>query len=255
MPEHHSSRAPASHLPGEPLSIDIAPGLDRATIRRVFAQAGRVHIQGFLEHSTASAIYRTLAQDTPWQVCFNLGDRHVDLPADHFDHAPETERRQLVDSIEQGAQRGFQYLFNNFPIHDLYVAGLRREHVLMRVYEFLNSDSLLSFAREVTGFGDIAFADAQATLYKPGHFLTAHDDLAEGKHRRAAYVLNFTPQWRTDWGGILQFIDPDGHVAEGYMPAFNALNLLRVPQKHSVSYVTPWATAGRYSITGWLRAA
>jgi SM-20-related protein len=67
--------------------------------------------------------------------------------------------------------------------------------------------------------------------------------------------MNFTPAWKSDWGGLLQFIDEDGHVAEAYAPAFNALNILRVPQKHAVSYVTPFAGAGRYSITGWLRGA
>jgi SM-20-related protein len=67
--------------------------------------------------------------------------------------------------------------------------------------------------------------------------------------------LNLTHQWRADWGGILNFLDADGHVAEGYVPAFNALNLFRVPQRHNVSYVAPFAMNGRYSITGWLRAA
>jgi Rps23 Pro-64 3,4-dihydroxylase Tpa1-like proline 4-hydroxylase len=52
----------------------------------------------------------------------------------------------------------------------------------------------------------------------------------------------------------LQFIGEDGHITEGYVPRFNALNLLRVPQKHCVSFVTPAATGGRYSVTGWLRA-
>jgi Rps23 Pro-64 3,4-dihydroxylase Tpa1-like proline 4-hydroxylase len=125
----------------------------------------------------------------------------------------------------------------------------------MRVQEFLNSREFLEFARDVTGMGDIAFADAQATLFRPGHFLTQHDDEVEGKNRRAAYVLSFTRRWRPDWGGILEFIDSDGHVAEGYTPRFNALNLIRVPQRHAVSYVVPWAVEGRYSITGWLRAS
>src|SRR5690606_24819670 len=101
---------------------------------------------------------------------------------------------------------------------------------------------------------DIAFADSQATRFSAGHFLTTHDDDVAGKQRRAAYVLNLTPHWRTDWGGVLQFIDADGHVTAGLAPKFNALNLFRVPQQHAVSFVTPSAPSSRYSITGWLRA-
>ena len=49
------------------------------------------------------------------------------------------------------------------------------------------------------------------------------------------------------------FHDADGHVAEGYVPRFNALNLFTVPQTHSVSQIASFVTASRYAITGWVR--
>lgn len=36
-------------------------------------------------------------------------------------------------------------------------------------------------------------------------------------------------------------------------PAFNRLNLLRVPRRHSVTEVTRAAAYRRYALTGWLR--
>ena len=60
--------------------------------------------------------------------------------------------------------------------------------------------------------------------------------------------------WRADWGGLLLFQDADGHVSEGYVPKFNALNLFAVPQTHAVSQVASFATASRLSITGWIRS-
>jgi Rps23 Pro-64 3,4-dihydroxylase Tpa1-like proline 4-hydroxylase len=107
----------------------------------------------------------------------------------------------------------------------------------------------------VTGDERIAYVDAQATRYRPGHFLTEHTDDVAGKQRLYAYVLNLTPAWRIDWGGLLLFHAPDGHVAEAYCPRFNALNVFAVPQAHSVSVVAPFAPAHRLSVTGWLRAA
>jgi Rps23 Pro-64 3,4-dihydroxylase Tpa1-like proline 4-hydroxylase len=74
------------------------------------------------------------------------------------------------------------------------------------------------------------------------------------KLRRAAYVFNLTPRWQPDWGGQLQFIGPDGHVAEAWVPRFNALNVFAVPQPHAVSIVAPFAVGARYSVTGWLLA-
>jgi Rps23 Pro-64 3,4-dihydroxylase Tpa1-like proline 4-hydroxylase len=230
-------------------------GLDRERARAVFSRVGRVHISEFFPQEVADAISTTLVEKTVWQLSLNSGERHIDVAADEFERLPESERNKLLDSVHRGARAGFQYIFNNFPVYDCYTAGLDRDHYLMRVCEFLNSPDFLEFSRFVTGMPDIAFADAQATLYKPGHFLTEHDDRVEGKNRRAAYVLSFTRDWKPDWGGVLEFIDADGHVAEGYAPKFNALNLIRVPQRHAVSYVVPWAAVGRYSITGWLRAS
>lgn len=232
--------------------IRLRPQADPEIIRKLFTRVGRVHLPGFFAPDSATRIYKALSEETPWQLSLNSGDRHVDLAQYQIDMLPPERQVLLVEGLNRNARDGFQYIFNNFPIHDLYAAGQHREHFLMRVYECINSREFLEFARAATGLPDIAAADAQATLYRPGHFLTAHDDSIPGKNRLAAYVLNFTPQWRADWGGILQFIDADGHIAEGYTPAFNALNLLRVPQKHSVSYVSPAAAGGRYSITGWL---
>lgn len=235
-------------------SPGLARGLNLPAIRQVFSRAGRVHIPGILEPVCGAALYGALTEQTPWQMSLNPAGKHMDLGVESVEQIPLPQREAVMEGLLRGSADTFRYLFNNFPIYDLYLNGSFHDHYLMRVFEFLNSRSFLDFARQATGMDDIAFADAQATRYCSGHFLTVHDDAVAGKQRRAAYVLSFTPQWRADWGGILQFLDDDGHVAEGYTPTFNALNLFRVPQKHCVSYVTPAAGACRYSITGWLRA-
>jgi Rps23 Pro-64 3,4-dihydroxylase Tpa1-like proline 4-hydroxylase len=127
--------------------------------------------------------------------------------------------------------------------------------LLAELARFLSSGEAIDFLRAVTGRADIRFADAQATAYGPRHFLTAHDDDVAGKNRAAAYVLNLTPEWRIDWGGLLLFHGADGVVEEGWPPSFNTLNLFAVPQPHSVSYVTPFVPNRRYAVTGWLRTA
>jgi Rps23 Pro-64 3,4-dihydroxylase Tpa1-like proline 4-hydroxylase len=118
---------------------------------------------------------------------------------------------------------------------------------------FANSEAFLGPMREITGEPRIAFADAQVTRYRRGHFLTAHDDGIEGKNRYFAYVLNLSPRWKIEWGGLLMFHGDDGHVAEAFLPNFNSLNLLKVPALHSVSQVSLFAGDDRLAITGWLR--
>ena len=233
-------------------SIELNPKLARRVIAEIFRTQGRVHIPDVLTAASASAVYSQLSTETPWQLSLNVGERHFDFTHQQLMVMPPEQRETMTRRMLEQSRRGFQYVFENYPLYDLYQAG-ERAHPLLAVHEFLNSEEFLQFAREITGLREIAFADSQATKYLPGHFLTEHDDDVAGKQRLAAYVLGFTPQWRADWGGILQFIDQDGHVAEGYVPKFNVLNVFRVPQKHNVSYVTPAAAHARYSITGWLR--
>jgi Rps23 Pro-64 3,4-dihydroxylase Tpa1-like proline 4-hydroxylase len=223
-------------------------------IARVYARSGRVHIAHALSNESAYRAYRSLAEEVPWQLHLNDGDCAFDIGGDQVRAMPESTQAQLYARVNANAASGFQYLFDNFPLSDAHALGRNLELYAMRVFEFVNSPEFLEFARRVVGDERIAFADAQATRYRSGHFLTQHDDALEARERIAAYVLNLTPEWRADWGGILNFLDGDGHVAEGYTPVFNALNLFKVPQPHAVSYVTPFAKGARYSISGWLRS-
>jgi Rps23 Pro-64 3,4-dihydroxylase Tpa1-like proline 4-hydroxylase len=125
---------------------------------------------------------------------------------------------------------------------------------LHRVFEWLNQPETLEVFRRVTGIDGLIKADAQATLYAPGHFLTTHDDSGLAKeHRRVAYVLNMTKAWRPEWGGQLQFLAAKhGAVDDTWSPAFNTLALFVVPTWHTVTYVAPFAKGQRLAITGWL---
>jgi Rps23 Pro-64 3,4-dihydroxylase Tpa1-like proline 4-hydroxylase len=236
------------------MKFQLTASLDPVAVRERFSADGYVHVPGILPLESADRIHDCLMQDTHWNLVFNDRSRHIDMPVEQLRTLARDKADQLQHAIFAQARQGFQYCYHNYPICDAHAAGRNREHLLHRFYEFLNSEAFLGFARAATGLDDIAFADAQATRYLSGHFLTTHDDTSEGKNRRAAYVFNFTRDWRADWGGYLQLLDESGHVRCGLKPTFNALNILAVPQSHNVGFVAPFAGGMRLSITGWLRA-
>lgn len=236
-------------------ALRLNPRLDADLIARVYGAAGRVHVPDFFEAATAARIRDALVRETPWQCVLYDGRAHRELPVASLAELPDAERHELPGDAGRAAANGFSYRYANFRLYENWQAGRHRGHLLMRVLEFMNSAPFLDLMRRVTGDAAIDYADGQATLYRAGDFLTRHDDRVEGKGRRAAYVLGFTRRWVTDWGGLLAFPDARGHVAEAYLPAFNALNLFRVPMLHAVTQVADFAPEGRYSITGWLRQA
>jgi len=229
----------------------LNPSLDEAAIAAAYAGHGRVHIPDILTAESAARVHRCLAQETQFSLVTRGPDGYLRLRPD-IALTPEREAALMRDAHAR-ARDGFHFVYDNQPMSNDGEAYPDPSHPLAAVTRFLNGGAFLAFARRVTGAPDIALVEAQATRYRPGHFLTAHDDRHDRHRRIAAYVLNMTPDWRPDWGGALLFQDRPGHIAEGYIPAFNALNIFRVPQTHWVEAVAPYAGAARLSITGWLR--
>jgi len=225
---------------------------DRAALAARLAATGRVQIPGLLDDASAETLRDEAAVRTPFQTVTLGGKGHVDLPAAWLEGLTPAQRTDMGRAAQEAATERFHYLYDNHPLWDLDQAG-RLDGVWKAWLAFANSEAFLGPMREITGEPRIAFADAQVTRYRRGHFLTAHDDGIEGKNRYFAYVLNLSPRWKIEWGGLLMFHGDDGHVAEAFLPNFNSLNLLKVPALHSVSQVSLFAGDDRLSITGWLR--
>lgn len=235
----------------------MAPAMDDARliaqIRGVLQRAGRVHVPEYFTQQAAQYFFEG-CRDAEFSVVFQGAQGAYDIKAADIGALNVDQRVELTSAIHAQATTGFQYLFDSYRISDEAEAGRLTKGPLADFFTGLNAPEMITRLREMTGDDRIEYCDAQATRYRPGHFLTVHDDGLQGKDRLYAYVINLTPVWRADWGGLLMFMADDGHVAEAFTPRWNALNILKVPQPHAVSVVAPFARGARYSITGWLRS-
>ena len=240
-------------MPAADTSIRISSAHDMEALQRQFQQHGRIQIRDFLRLASADAICQALTTQKRWNMVYMDGGNHVDADANAIARWPRNQRDKLRKLVYSQATDRFQYWYATVPIYDIYHQKQLPGHYFNEIFEFLNSSEFLEFTRVVTDDDSISFADAQATRFDPGHFLTGHDDAVAGKNRRVAYVISLSPVWRADWGGCLQFMNSLGNIEEGYSPTYNALSMFRVPSVPSGSMVVPYAGASRYSITGWLR--
>lgn len=236
-----------------PLRLDR--GLQPLAYRPVFNQFGRLHIPGILQPEDAAALHREIAGATGWVRTVHVADgEDAELSIAEIEELPAQERAAFERGLHEMARDSFRYVFDAMRVSKDVLAGRPVHPALKAAYDFVNGEAFLGFVREMTGDDRACYADMMATRYLPGHFLTAHDDEAPNANRLFAYVLNLTPRWRADWGGILMFLDDEDHVAEGYVPAWNALNIFKVPQRHAVSLIAPYAGGERISLTGWIRS-
>ena len=235
-------------------TLSLSPDLKTNPWKQLFAEKGRVHIPNFLTEDAASTAFECLDNQAAWNLVCQHDGIHQDLNDNISAAWSEEKIAKFTTKLHEQANAHFQYLYRAIPIYDIYHKQMLPGNFLNEIFLFLNSQAFLDYLRDTLQMRDIVFADAQATCYTSGDFLNKHDDSAPGKHRLAGYVLNLTPSWNPNWGGALQFYDSQDNCVDTLVPSYNALNVFRVPQPHAVSYLPPYASGKRLSITGWFRA-
>jgi SM-20-related protein len=243
---------PQLHLPVGAFSLRL-PSAQLVQAAAQFRTAGRARITGVYPPAVAEALHHHLDRELPWSRAVNQGTQVWDIPPEGIAAMTTSDEAALIQAAHRAARDEFQFLFDTVRVPDEAAERSERGLLLDRLIDALNLPDSLETLRKLTSLDEIGRVDGQATRYLPGHFLTEHDDDVADKGRVAAYVLSLSPHWKIAWGGLLQFHGEDGDIDHAFAPQFNALHVFRVPQRHSVSLVAPFAAAPRYSVTGWLR--
>ena len=234
------------------LRISLSPART-ADAARSFARSGIIRIGDLFAAEVADSLYRHLDTDIEWGRAVTQAGEVWDLAPELVAEMDRGKDGELLAGLHERASDSFQFLFDSLIVSDDPLARTARGLLVDRLLDALNHPATLDTFRAITGEPAIRLVNGQATRYLPGHFLTSHDDGVDGEDRVAAYVINLTRNWRADWGGLLQFNNASDDIPLALKPGFNTIHLFRVPRQHSVSYVTPFAAAPRYAITGWLR--
>ncbi|MDG2522665.1 2OG-Fe(II) oxygenase family protein [Caulobacter segnis] len=231
----------------------LNPAIDWRPYAETYAREGVVQIPDILSRETAEAVAQILERGTPWRLALSNAqgtEEVLDQPT--LARMPRETLTAKVQETVRRATENFAYVYLCYPMISGLLDGKEPTLPIHDVTEWLNSREFLDFGQNVIGRSDITKADAQASFYRQGDFLSLHDDTGQGE-RRAAYTLGFTRRWRPDWGGQLLFHDADGQIERGLTPGFNVLSIFKVPRAHSVAPVAAYAGAPRHSIVGWLR--
>ncbi|HEV2079607.1 MAG TPA: 2OG-Fe(II) oxygenase family protein [Allosphingosinicella sp.] len=236
--------------------FELNPALDARALAERFAADGRLQIRDFLTAESASTVHQILARGTRWGLAWQAGsDGPHSIRAEALRGLSSAQREEISRKVATAARSGeYAFLYGQYPMVHAYLQKWAPGGPHDLLLEHINDQPLLDLVRAVTGIPELVKADAQATLYAPGQFLALHTDSHKAEGWRVAYVMSFcAADWRPDWGGYLTFYDEEGDVIHGLKPRFNALNIFKVPQGHSVTYVPSFAPAERFAITGWFR--
>lgn len=228
----------------------LNPAIDAEQWRGELDARTRVQVPRWLLPDAALQLQASLASQVPWNLAERTDGQSRTSARGQYPQGAAYEA--LLRAAYSRARDGYQFVYDNYFLVEARKQGWDPGLFAHVALDLFNSEQMLGLMRRITGDASLFAAKVQATRYRPGHFLLRHDDqdIADGK--RYAYVLNLSHEWRADWGGLLQFLQPEGDgVVDTFLPRWNSLSLFKVPQPHQVSLVAPWAASDRYAITGW----
>lgn len=226
--------------------------LDFEPYRQALARDGAVQIPSVLQDDAANALAHCLRHEVPWTLAFREDGRSRTLDATAYAALPEPEYAKLLSAAQARGRSQFEFVYDSYMLVRARQEGRDPGLLLHVMLEFFNSPEFLEFAQWLSGDVQLDAINAQATRYRPGHFLNEHDDSHSQEGRRYAYVLNLTaPEWQPEWGGVLRFPEWQGQPERRFVPRWNSLSIFRVPRPHEVLPVAAQATLPRLAITGW----
>ena len=177
--------------------------LDLKALRREFAEDGRIRVQNALDPSVADAVAAEMA-GLPYQVFCATGQGVAVIDPAEMAQWDRARQVDLQRTLALAASRAEGFAYFGYRMTEAWQAGAP-DTALGRFYSELKAPKTLDAIRTITGASTFDNVFAQATDYRPGHYLTRHLDDPKGEHRKFAFVWGFTRTWDPDWGGLLQF--------------------------------------------------
>ncbi|GAA0859096.1 2OG-Fe(II) oxygenase family protein [Aliiglaciecola litoralis] len=232
------------------MTIQFNSSVNIANVAKQYKSDKRTRILEVLDDEIAAKLAVDIHDNVPFETAYVLDGEYKSSTYEELHKLPQEQLNNLMHRIYGEASKGIGFYYGRHVLSP----DKDSTSLVKQAFEFLNAPSTLDAIKKISGFDDIVAASAQVTRYYPGNFLTRHNDVHDTEQRRVAYVLNLTPEWHPDWGGLLQFYQQDGTPRDAWAPTFNSLTLFDVNHVHAVTYVAPYARKPRLSITGWFRA-
>lgn len=227
----------------------LNPKLDLGAYRNEFSKTGRIRIRNALPPEIADRLSADM-QQLPYKLFCATGQGVAVIDPAEMVSWERSLQADLQKALNEAASRAEGFAYFGYRLTETFKDGVH-DTPLGRFYNAIRSKQTMEAIQKVTNAKTFDNVFAQATEYRPGHYLTRHLDDPKGEHRKFAFVLGLTKKWDPDWGGLLQFFDDDGQPTDSLSPGYNTLDLFDVRHVHSVTYTTPFCQNPRHAVSGW----
>ncbi len=232
------------------VDLQINPALDLEAAKARYAFQRRVQIYDFLTDDSAEQITDVLTAKTPWGFTYQDGGMMRHISSRELESLTRGRSERIAKTLHEHVQSGaYTFGYHNFLLAESAASDPAITNEISNISVMLNSQILLTLVRDITGKSNLNKITASAALYANNHF-SGQRPQSTNNTARIGFSLQFTKEWKNDWGGHLQFLNAADDIIQSYKPRYNCLILFEASQPHSTSFVTSFANKGHYCING-----
>lgn len=212
-----------------------------------------IEIENFLNNDYAEKIHNFLSKQIPedwWVRSINI--QSLEYPK-FVDIVQNNDNQIKIKYLTELANRSFSNHIFSYSFDKSWNHYSTCSCDFCFFMKYLNSDEFINTISHIVDVKLTKTTEVFASRYTEGCFLSPHHDKTKGK---IGFVMNFTKEWRPEYGGILHIMDKDEiNIIKSFTPKFNHLILFHIPNPegipHFVSHIAHSVNNKRLAITGW----
>lgn len=206
-----------------------------------------------------------MIRDFPWRTFIASNGRRFGTAFGEALTTDTAEEKELLDCAYAGARTRFAHIFDADCLEaddaapNAALADITPCPIIAALTRFLNSAEVIDLLSRITTPAKAGRVHARALRFRPGHFMAFRSGGVltnrEKKKRLGCFYLNLIPEWRPEWGGMLEFRTQKANIVQTVVPTFNSLAILPFPHGHWISPVAPFAGGPMLAVAGPIYSA
>ncbi|MBE1298866.1 MAG: hypothetical protein GJ680_03005 [Alteromonadaceae bacterium] len=226
----------------------LNPFVDVAAARRDYRDFGWARITDILSNPFAEKVIQNIVKNVEFKNTFMLGEERLGFSDNELANLTGEKRQALFSQINKQASEGKGFVYGQVPLAADTLSDTHQ--ALKTLLQWINEEDTVDMFKDITGLSQMAFAKCQVARFSQGQFLLKNTLKAENKNSQLGFILDLTPDWDTDWGGLLQLHSTNDMPASAFTPQFNSMIIFNASSAYSVTYLAPFIKYYKYCVMG-----
>lgn len=224
----------------------LNPYLDIVKARRQYRDFSWARLEDVFVSTFAESVIQDLVKKTTLDSVFEIDGERVTLSEQQLASLDEDKRNVLFAQIQATAALGKGFFYSSKTVTSETINN--ELHASFRVLKWLNHEETIELISDISGVRGLTYATCEATRYSKGQFLTS---VKPGVNQSLVFTIDLTPQWDSNWGGLLHLHDVYDGAGITFTPKFNNMILFDANQEFSITYLANYIKYNRFALLGY----